>query len=67
MTMTEKVTREDLRQIPVGGSRTFGLPNAKACDNAKTVAYQLQRVLGCKFSAKTNYEDNSVTFTKTEL
>ncbi len=67
MTMTEKVTREDLRAIPVGASRTFGLPNAQACDNAKTVAYQLQRVLGCKFSAKTNYNINSVTFTKFEL
>ncbi len=67
MVKTEKVTREDLRQIPDGGSRTFALPNAQACDNAKTVAYQYARILGCKFRARTDYDHSRVTFTKAAI
>ena len=30
-----KLTRDDLRSIDVGKTKTFYLPDAKACDNGK--------------------------------
>ena len=60
---TEKVTREELRSMEMGESRTFELPNAQACDNGKAVAYQMQNLLGCKFSVTTDYTANKLTIT----
>ncbi len=64
---TEKVTREELRSMEMGESRTFELPNARACDNGKSVAYQMQNLLGCKFSATTDYPTNTLTITKNAI
>lgn len=50
-----------------GETRTFDLPNAQACDNGKSVAYQLQNQLRCKFSVSTDYVNNRLTITKTAL
>ena len=62
-----KLTRDDLRSIDVGETKTFTLPNAKACDNGKSLAYQLQNLIGCKFSVKTDYSANTLTITRTAL
>lgn len=64
---TEKVTREDLRSMRTGETRTFDLPDARACDNAKSVAYQTQNLLGCKFSVSTDYASSKLTITKKAL
>lgn len=64
---TEKVTREELRSMEMEESRTFELPNAQACDNGKAVAYQMQNLLGCKFSVTTDYTANKLTITKNAL
>lgn len=48
----------------MGETRTFDLPNAQACDNGKSVAYQLQNQLRCKFSVSTDYVNNRLTITK---
>lgn len=63
----EKVTREDLRNMQIGETRTFDLPNAQACDNGKSVAYQMQNLLGCKFSVSTDYTSNKLTITKNAI
>jgi len=59
-----KVTMEHLRSIPMGESMAIKLPNADACNNGKTLAYQNQYGMGCKFSASTDYKSNTLTLTK---
>lgn len=63
----EKVTREYLRGMRMGETRTLDLPNARACDNGKVVAYQVQNLLGCKFSISTDYTNNRLTITKNAI
>lgn len=63
----EKVTREELRNMEMGESREFELPNAQACDNGKSVAYQMQNLLGCKFSVMTDYTANKLTISKNAI
>lgn len=63
----ERVTRDALRAMAIGETRTFDLPNAQACDNGKSVAYQLQNQLHCKFSVSTDYVNNRLTITKSAL
>ena len=60
----EKVTREHLRAMAVGETRTFTLPSAQACDNGKTTAYQAQNLERCKYSVQTDYVNNRLTITK---
>jgi hypothetical protein len=62
--MAERITRDALRAMGMGETRTFDLPNAQACDNGKSVAYQLQNQLRCKFSVSTDYVNNRLTITK---
>lgn len=62
-----KLTRDDLRSIGMGETKTFTLPNAKACDTGKAVAYQLQNLIGCKFSVRTDYTARTLTITKNAL
>ena len=56
--MAERITRDALRAMGMGETRTFDLPNAQACDNGKSVAHQLQ------FSVSTDYVNNRLTITK---
>ncbi len=62
-----KLTRSDLRSIPMGRTKTFSLSDAKACDNGKSLAYQFQNILGCKFSVQTDYVNNQLTITRNAL
>ena len=62
-----KLTRDDLRSIDVGKTKTFYLPDAKACDNGKSLAYQFQNLLGGKFSVQTDYTANTLTITRNAL
>lgn len=64
---TKRVTREDLRAMGPGETRTFALPDAKACDAGKATAYQMQNLLDCKFSISTDYAGNRLTITKNKL
>ncbi len=65
--LTSKLTRDDLRSLEIGETKTFHLSDAKACDNGKSVAYQLQNLLGCKFNVKTDYAANTLTITRNAL
>lgn len=63
----EKVTREVLRSMAMGESRTFDLPTVEACESGKATAYQYQNMLGCKFQAQTDYASKKLTLTKCAL
>lgn len=62
-----KLTRDDLRSIEMGMTKTFALPGAKACDNGKALTYQFQNLCGCKFSVQTDYAACTLTITKSAL
>lgn len=63
----DRVTRDALRAMAIGETRSFELPNAQACDNGKSVAYQMQNLLRCRFSVSTDYVSNRLTITKSAL
>jgi hypothetical protein len=63
----KKLTRDDLRSIEMGRTKTFALPDAKACDNGKALTYQFQNLIGCKFSVQTDYTTCTLTITRNAL
>jgi len=63
----DRVTRDALRAMAIGETRSFDLPNAQACDNGKSVAYQMQNLLRCRFSVSTDYVNYRLTITKSAL
>ena len=60
----EKITREDLRAIRMGESRVFELPDYAAVMSARTSAYVLGRIDGCRFVLSTDPEKNVLTITR---
>lgn len=61
---TERVTREDLRAMRMGESRTFELPSYAAVQSARTSAYYLGRVEGCRYTYTVEPERNVITITR---
>ena len=61
---TERVTREDLRSIHMGESRTFELPSYAAVQSARTAAYALGRIEGCRFTYTVEPDRNVITITR---
>lgn len=59
-----KVTCEALRGMDIGQTVTFDLPDASAIESGKATAYRLQNILGCKFSAVSDYSNNRLSITK---
>lgn len=59
-----KVTTERLRELPVGKMLIAALPDAKAINTAKALAYRLQHELGCRFECKSDYRECVITITK---
>lgn len=53
-----------LRQMEIGQTLTFDLPNAGAIESGKTIAYRLQNMLQCQFTAVSDYANNRLTITK---
>ena len=67
--MEKKVTSEALRKMPVGQPVRFELPKkdpylSKSANSGKSIAYRLQRELGCKFKASTDFDNAVLTITK---
>ena len=60
----ERITREDLRAIKTGESRVFELPSYDAIISAKSSAYALGRIEGCRFIFKTEPDRNVITITR---
>ena len=68
MTATlKKVTSERLRDMAMGEELTFELPNSNAINSGKAIAYRLQHSLGCKFSAVSDYANNTLKIIKKPL
>lgn len=59
-----KVTSEALRRMGIGQTITFHLTDADAINSGKAIAYRLQNSLGCKFSAESDFSNNTLTITK---
>ena len=66
MKKKEKVTRELLRRMQIGETKTVYLSNAQACDTGKSIAYQMQNILNCRFTIETDYKNNILTITKSQ-
>ena len=64
MMKIDKITREDLRAIAVGESRTFELPTYAAVLSAKTTAYATGRIDECRYVFSTERERPVVTITR---
>ena len=60
----ERITRDDLRAIHEGESRTYDLPNYEAIQSARSTAYILGRIEGCRFAFATEPDSNRVTITR---
>lgn len=61
---TDKVTREDLRALHHGETRTFELPTFAAVQSAKSNAYILGHLEGCRFACTTDPANNAITITR---
>lgn len=48
----------------IGQTVTFELPDARAINSGKALAYRLQHELGCNFSAVSDFTNNRLTITK---
>lgn len=64
MCMTQKVTVADLNAIPAGDERIFVLPDANAIRTAKSLAYQMQYSLKCRFVCESDFVKNQLTVRK---
>lgn len=66
MTMkTEKVTREDLRALHVGETRTYELPDYAACLSARAQAHGLAPLEGQRFATAIDQGTNTIHITRT--
>lgn len=70
--ITERVTSEALRNMPVGSEKQFALPDrepylSRAANSGKAIAYRLQRELKCSFSVTTDFDNAVLNITKQAL
>ncbi|MCM1022291.1 MAG: hypothetical protein NC403_08815 [Muribaculaceae bacterium] len=59
-----KVTTEALREMQVGETIVFALPDASAINTGKAIAYRARHVLRCRFRAASDFVNNTLTLTK---
>ena len=64
MKKKERVTTRALRDMEMGQTLTFDLPDADAINVGKSIAYRLQQSLRCKFIAQSDYAANRLSITK---
>ena len=67
MERQEKLTREDLRSIGMGESKTFHLADAAALASAAVNAAQTGPIDGCRYSCSRDYVEMTITVTKLPL
>ena len=60
----ERVSREDLRNMRVGQTEIFVLPNAKLCESARVQTAQLAAYEGLKFSCKIDIPNKTIAITR---
>lgn len=59
-----KVTTEALREMAMGETVVFALPDAAAINTGKAIAYRVRHVLQCRFKAASDFVNNTLTLTK---
>ena len=60
----DKITREDLRAIGIGETRTFELPDYASVLSAKANAYATGRVEGCRYVCSCDSLSPVITITR---
>ena len=68
---TGRVTAEALRRMPMNKRTAFLLPKhepelSRTANSGKTLAYRMQRELGCTISAETDFENAILYLTKSQ-
>ncbi|MDE6497114.1 MAG: hypothetical protein K2L21_00455 [Muribaculaceae bacterium] len=61
----ERITTAMLRNLRMGETAAYELPDAGAINSAKTIAYRLQYSLGCRFKMTSDSEKKLLVVTKT--
>ena len=67
MERKDKLTREDLRSIEMGESKTFRLTDAAAIMSAAVNAAQTGTIDGCRYSCSRDYVEMTITVTRLPL
>lgn len=62
----ERVTRDDLRNMRVGQTEIFVLPDAKLCESARVQSQQLARYEDMAFSCKIDVPNRTISITRTK-
>lgn len=60
----EKVTRKELREIRLGGTRIFTLTDAKKVTSARVTCNQLKCEEGLEYIVKADYAAKSISVTR---
>lgn len=60
----DKLTMTRLKELPYDQEVQIHLPTVAALNSAKSMAYQMQHVLGCKFTVHTNYAECNILITR---
>lgn len=60
----DKITVDMISKIGIGEAVCFELPDSRACYNGRSLCYNTQHLLGCKFKCRTNYVANTLTIEK---
>lgn len=63
----KNLTRDDLRAMAPGETKVFTMPNTQGCYSGKSLAYQTQHLLNCKFSVSVDFSNNTLTIQRNEL
>ena len=61
-----KITRNDFRKMVLGVPMTFTDMEPNNIESARTSAYQMGRLMNCKFTVSADYDARTVTITKEE-
>lgn len=62
--MQERVTRQDLRNMRVGQTRIFTLPDKKKITSARVQANQLKQEEDLEFDVKPDFDASAVSITR---
>ena len=60
----EKVTRKELREMHIGQTRIFLLPNKKKLSSARVTCQQLKDEEELEFKAKPDFSANAISITR---
>jgi len=64
MIQVNKITRDDLRAMRDGETRTFQLPSPEAVESGKTSAYTYGKIAGVRFKCEASYANKTLTITR---